>query len=190
MRSTIRSYAVVPLATSLVFGATAATSVASAATPTHATTASTSITRAHVITRAGAWLNKKSIKYSEYKRYRGYGKATYRGDCSGFVSMALALPSAGGGPSTVTLTKYVTKIKKSSLKKGDLVGYLGPNSGGQNGHVQIFLKWANSKHTKVQVEEQGGLANVPNYPHTHVYSWPEKLHSGATLSPYRYKKIK
>ncbi|WP_157183370.1 hypothetical protein [Sciscionella marina] len=149
-----------------------------------------SISRATVMQRAAAWIGKKSYTYSDGTYPGPGGKGRYRGDCSGFVSMALHLP--GPGPNTVGLAGDVTPIKATQLQQGDLLGNLGSGTGGQAGHVQLFVKWADAKHTKVTVAEQGHLSqggSAPAYPHEKTYRYPEHMSSGATLKPYRYKHI-
>lgn len=172
----------------LALPAGAAAPATSAAQPTAQATAS--ISRATVMKRAHAWIGKTSYTYTDGNYPGPGGQGSYRGDCSGFVSMALHLP--GPGPSTVDLANVVKSIPAAQLKQGDLLGNLGPGTGGQAGHVQLFVRWANPAHTKVVVAEQGHLSaggSAPSYPHEKTYSYPEHMSSGAALKPYRYKNI-
>lgn len=72
----------------------------------------------------------------------------YRTDCSGFVSMVLGIPASGdgrwGGESTITLPRWLDPIDVNDLQPGDIVGCLGPGTGGAAGHVVIFERWLNS----------------------------------------------
>lgn len=71
----------------------------------------------------------------------------YRTDCSGFVSMVLGIPASGdgrwGGESTITLPRWLDPIDVNDLQPGDIIGCLGPGTGGADGHVVIFEKWLN-----------------------------------------------
>ncbi len=143
------------------------------------------IARSEVLSRAKYWV-KKRVPYSMNKTYPDPQGRRYRTDCSGFVSMALHL---GVSASTVSLPGYMTAIRWSSLRPGDVVGTLGAGTAGANGHVVLFNGWANAAHTKFNtLEEKGG---------------PDQAHSGALANtrdinfkvgthvakPYRYKKI-
>lgn len=136
--------------------------------------AAKSITRDEVIKRAQKW-SKNPVPYSMEKYKDGY-----RTDCSGYVSLAYKL---GESYSTVNLPNVVEPIKKDELKSGDIIGYLGPGSGGANGHVVIFEKWADKEHTKYYTYEQ-----TPPHTMHHVVKYPYK--DKKNFKPYRYKNIK
>jgi cell wall-associated NlpC family hydrolase len=95
------------------------------------------ISRSEVLSRAMSWVN-RGVPYSMNKSATDPGGRLYRTDCSGLVSMANHL---GSSPSTVNMTDYVHPIEWSDLKPGDIVGTLGPGTGGANGHVVIFNGW-------------------------------------------------
>ncbi|GAB2464479.1 NlpC/P60 family protein [Jatrophihabitans fulvus] len=148
------------------------------------------VTRSEVAARARQWLGDPAIRYSMTSGHAGPGGwGWYRRDCSGFVSMALRLPDDGGGASTVGLADVVVGIPASRLRPYDLIGRLGPGSAGANGHVQLFLGWADRRHTRVRVIEQGGLGTPRAWPHVASYRWPERMNDGSVLRPYRYVRI-
>jgi hypothetical protein len=81
--------------------------------------------------RQGTLWTPGEVPYSMYAV-----KNKYRTDCSGYVSGVLGLP--GPGRSTVTLPALCTVIEPKNLRLGDLIGLMGPNTGGVNGHVMSF----------------------------------------------------
>lgn len=75
-----------------------------------------------------------TVPYSQTRWYPGpYG--SWRGDCSGFVSGTLGLARSY---STVDLPDVCTRIDPADLKIGDLIGLMGPGTGGDAGHVMSF----------------------------------------------------
>ncbi|NLE97837.1 MAG: C40 family peptidase [Propionibacterium sp.] len=137
------------------------------------------ISRAEVISRARDWVNRR-VPYSMYANTHDRNGRLYRTDCSGFVSMALHL---SGSPSTVTLTSYgVHWIPKSSMLPGDLIGNLGPGTGGAAGHVVIFNGWVDSSQTRFYALEQRGGAGAVSSVHT----WGASFWSH---NAWRYNKI-
>jgi Putative peptidoglycan binding domain len=181
------------VALAATFGAVAALTVttgpaAHAATSATVTPASSSvggsISRSEVISRASSW-NGTPYSTTTYKDGPGTGPA-YRTDCSGYVSMALHL---SGSDSTVSLPSVVTEISASQLQPGDLIGVLGPNTGGNAGHVLIFDGWANAAHTSYIAWEDSGDAGVhqPTIPYPY---WPNTSGPAASLyRAYRYNNI-
>jgi hypothetical protein len=149
------------------------------------------ISRAEVRARMASWLGDRKLTYGGVRSPGPGGWGSFRRDCSGFVSMALHLDGDvdSGGPTTVDLLSLVTPVAAADLRPGDLVGVLGPGTGGQAGHVQIFVKWVGSGRHQIRVAELGGLDDPPDYPHVITYHWPESLVSGAVLQPYRYNRI-
>ncbi|MFE4951038.1 cell wall-binding repeat-containing protein [Leifsonia sp. NPDC056665] len=128
------------------------------------------------ITRAKSWIDAK-VPYNQRLSYSNqYG--TYREDCSGFVSMALGLPSSY---TTVTLPQVMHPISKDQLQPGD---FMLNSAAGDNGHVAIFMGWTDASHTKYTSWEENGaqgytFIQVVPYPY-----WPSW--SGASnYSPYR-----
>jgi hypothetical protein len=89
------------------------------------------VTRAEVgIRQRTLWLP-GTVPYSMTAVRNGY-----RTDCSGYVSGTLAIP--GPGLSTINLPDLCTVIDPSTLQLGDLIGHMGPDTGGAAGHVMSF----------------------------------------------------
>jgi hypothetical protein len=105
------------------------------------------ITRDEVVARSYQW-PERSIAYSMIGLYGGY-----RRDCSGYISYCLGLPAPGY--STVNLPDVCTAIAAGDMRPGDLIGNLGPGTGGANGHVQLFLGWTATGPTIA--EQAGGM---------------------------------
>jgi hypothetical protein len=145
------------------------------------------ITRSEVLTRARAWVGNTAITYSQTGYYPDPQGRQYRRDCSGFASMAL---HAGQSYDTQTFVSSgaVTRLGSGAqLQPGDLVGLLGPGTGGDNGHVMVFVRWNDTVHHSFTVYEQNGADNA-NYPHQSTYTWPMSDWRG-TYAPYRYTHI-
>jgi hypothetical protein len=162
-------------------------SVASADQVSIESTAGGKISRAEVIKRADYWYkNRSKISYNGRRTYRDIeGKHQYRRDCSGFVSMALHLtPTGVGTPSTMTLNRYGKKIKRSQLHAGDYMGYFGPNSGGSNGHVRLFVRWLDSKKKRYLAYDFGSFPVKKK-----SYGPADDFKNGHAYSYYSYKKI-
>ncbi len=128
------------------------------------------------ITRAKSWLDAK-VPYNQGGSFTNqYG--TYREDCSGFVSMALGLPSSY---TTVTLPQVMHPIAKDELQPGD---FMLNSASGDNGHVAIFMGWTDASHSHYISWEENGVqgytfSQVVPYPY-----WPSW--SGASqYTPYR-----
>jgi len=122
------------------------------------------VTPTQVTRRAKVWTDLK-VPYSQsrYATVQGARITTttvdprtlgYRTDCSGFVSMALALKTKSGTPlslDTASLPYRLRKISKSQLAKGDIV--LRPKNAlvdGKQvayGHAVIFNGWTDSSRT-------------------------------------------
>ncbi len=144
------------------------------------------ISRSQIFARALTWVGNQSVLYSQSRTYPGPGGVAYRGDCSGFVSMSLGLPAPG--PNTVALINDVVEITDpAQMRPGDLLGVLGPDTGGDGGHVQVFKQWLNPQHTLVEVLEQGSDgSNNNDWPGDSVYSWPEYPIGARPFKMYRY----
>lgn len=113
--------------------------------------------RQEVLDRGQTWVD-RNVPYSMEDYTNGPDGRQYRTDCSGFVSMAYGLDTSY---STVTLTEHFTEIPKDDLQPGDIIGNLGPGSGGAAGHVVIFTGWTDDSHTTFNVIEQaGGVGGV------------------------------
>lgn len=159
--------------------ADAAQRVAERAVPPQKTVSTlATITRDQVLARAKTWHphTAQRIPYSQVRTHDGY-----RTDCSGYASMALALPKPG--PNTVGLasSQYSTPIAMSQLLPGDLV--IDATGTNNTRHVVIFEKWADSAHTAYWEYEQRGHYGT-DY-RTRSYG----LSSGSEFHAYRPKNI-
>ncbi|MEU4806175.1 NlpC/P60 family protein [Actinosynnema sp. NPDC023587] len=144
-----------------------------AATSNDATRAAP-ITRREVIARAKDWLD-PPVPYSMGAWHEGR-----RTDCSGYVSMAWNLDSS---MTTVSLPDVAHRIEKDELRAGDVMMNGGPGSGGANGHVAIFDRWAGHDHDTYWAYEQ-----TP--PHTVHRKVPYPYFDNDTrFLPYRYNLI-
>jgi putative cell wall-binding protein len=118
------------------------------------------LSRAQVMTRAEIWVNRE-IPYSQTGWADAAGdivnssKAGWRRDCSGFASMAWALPVPGQSTRTF---KYVSEpTSKAALQPGDiLVSY--------NNHAVVFGGWANPEWTKYYAYEMSSSASRNSTP--------------------------
>lgn len=163
---------------------TAAKPERAAAAPAPKSVTDGTITRTEVLTRARTWITNPSISYDMNGRAGDPNGVSYRSDCSGYASMALHLDAPGR--STIDLPDVTHVLDdKDDLKPGDLLGIMGPGTGGAGGHVMIFVKWNDDSHTSFTVYEHSGN---PDRPHKSVYDWPMQDSRGAYL-PYRYDKI-
>lgn len=141
------------------------------------------VSRRTVILRAYTWHphTKNRVPYSQKRTHGGY-----RTDCSGYVSMALALPKSG--PNTVALasSKYSTRIKRmSGLLKGDLV--IDATGNNNTRHVVIFEKWVRNKKGKIVgywAFEQRGHYGTDHRVLTYGLS------KGSQYHPYRPRNIR
>jgi len=75
------------------------------------------------------------------------GSAPYRADCSGLVSHAWQLPTAGGGPDTSHLAPYNDTYSTplaswEDLQAGDALNF----HGNGHGHVMLFVGWVDASH--------------------------------------------
>jgi hypothetical protein len=124
------------------------------------------------IIRAQSWSN-AHVPYSQSTYYSNqYG--LYREDCSGYVSMAWALPLSY---TTQSLPSVSHPIAKSSLAPGDILLNNGSNVGLR--HATIFAGWANAAQTSYWTYEEnpdGAVYHAIPYPY-----WP----GYGTYTPYR-----
>lgn len=137
------------------------------------------ISRSEILARAQYWVDRK-VPYS-MSGYTGDPQGrSYRTDCSGFVSMALHLPTSA---STVSLPNYLRPITWAELQPGDVVGTLGDGTAGSDGHVVIFNGWADSAHTTMRTLEE-----TP--PYAVARTRPKAFTVGSHVAkPYRYTKV-
>ena len=117
-----------------------------------ANAAGTSMTRLQILARAAKWLTAydgHQVPYSQTQYFEGY-----RQDCSGYVSMAAALPKPG--PNTVQLFDSYTKpVAYRDMQAADLViDKIGDEANGR--HVVIFEKWYDPSKTSYWAYEQRG----------------------------------
>ncbi|KAK3987516.1 hypothetical protein QBC44DRAFT_331316 [Cladorrhinum sp. PSN332] len=111
------------------------------------------ISRSEILARGAYWISQK-VPYSMTATYPDRHGRLYRTDCSGFVSMALH--AASPGYNTVSLPEVAEPISWDQLRPGDFVGTLGPGTGGADGHVTLFLSWADEGRTEYNTLECKG----------------------------------
>ncbi|MFJ9611972.1 hypothetical protein ACIRS1_37130 [Kitasatospora sp. NPDC101176] len=165
------------LATALTAGTVLGS--AALATSAHAVGSSSvggDITRSEILARAQSWIDEQ-VPYSQYTS-KTDSNGTYRQDCSGLVSMAWHINTAGtnDGFTTQTLPGYATKLGSlDDLRPGDAIDNIST-------HTVLFTGWADSGHTRANIIEEakpGTVARATTY--TRGY-----LVSGGYL-PFRYK---
>jgi len=140
------------------------------------------ISRSEIISRGEFWVS-RHIPYSQSATYPDPEGTPYRTDCSGFVSMCLHITPTGlGALNTVSLPEVANRITWDELQPGDLVGTLGPGTGGNAGHVTLFHSWvdAATKTAYNSLECNGGDGCVAMQEQV---GWTD---SGITAEPYRY----
>ncbi len=128
-----------------------------------------------IIERAQSWTT-AGVPYQAGGTFTNqYG--TYRTDCSGFVSMALGLPTSY---TTATMLSVSYPIAKDGLEPGDLL--LNPAEGA-SGHVTLFGGWADDARTRYYAYEQSpsGGAHLSEIPYPY---WP----GYGTFTPRRYSR--
>lgn len=137
----------------------------------------TSSTRQATIKRAKTWLtayNGGKVPHSQSSYFGGY-----RQDCSGYVSMALALGGPGSNTVGLTSTSITRRITLGELKQGDLlIDAIGDSN---TRHVVMFDHWNNSARSSYTAYEQSGSWNGTRY-NTGLTSG---LSSGSEYKPYR-----
>lgn len=139
------------------------------------------ISRKDVIARGRFWTN-KHIPYSQTATQPDPQGTRYRTDCSGFVCMALH--ASAPGLNTVSLPSISHRINWGDLKPGDLVGTLGPGTGGDAGHVTLFLEWVDGSHKAYRSLECKGDNGCVQYQRN--VGWTD---GPFTAQPYRYNNI-
>lgn len=153
------------------------------------------ISRVEILRRAEGWI-RINVPYSQSRWATLEGSliptgtpfASTRGwrtDCSGFVSMSLNLTTTAGTPrslDTASLPNVMVKTTKADLKPGDFI--IRPKTAVRSGHVVIFARWIDAKHTRYVGYHQrgtayGAVANEITYPYGTAEGY----------SPYRYRGI-
>lgn len=137
-------------------------------------------TRAEALQRASTWLTANGggrVPYSQAKIW----KDGYRQDCSGYVSMALGLPTPGTNTVGLTGSGITKPVAVNDLKPGDLL----IDAAGDNNtrHVVMFEKWNNDAHTSYTSYEQRGDFGTDHA--TRTYG----LAPGSEYKPYRPLKF-
>ncbi len=127
------------------------------------------ISRDDVINRAQDWVNRR-IPYSQSAYTDGY-----RQDCSGYVSMAWASSTAGGGHSTYNMQEICYRISREELRAGDAI--LHPNQ-----HVLLFHYWVDNDNFWEYAEH--GSGQVASHD-TRSYSY----YANNGFFPCRYNQI-
>ncbi|GIF47175.1 hypothetical protein DFJ67_7200 [Asanoa ferruginea] len=133
--------------------------------------------RADVVARARSWIGK--TPYSQNGCHsNAYG--SYRRDCSGMVSMAWGLGGDGADWWTGNLGSASYTIAAADLRAGDALLYHDGTSDGS--HVAIFVRWADTAHSKVVVIQETGSADntIEGVPTN--FNW-------RNYTPKRYKYI-
>lgn len=128
---------------------------------------------AAIMKRAQSWID-AGVGYQAGGTYTNeYG--TYRTDCSGYVSMALGLPTSYV---TGTLVDVSFPVAKDALEPGDI---LNNPAAGSAGHVVLFGGWVDDAHTKYYGYEESPSrgAHVSELPYPY---WP----GYGTFTPRRY----
>jgi hypothetical protein len=147
-------------------------SAAAAISPTVPVFVTTHFIRRAVV-RAQSWVD-AHVPYSQSSTHTNrYG--TYRQDCSGYVSLAWALPSSY---TTATLPGVSFAISQTDLRRGDLLLHLATHK--ISGHVVMFDAWADAAHTSYVAYEEtpsGGASH-------HVIPYPYWSGHGSYV-PYR-----
>lgn len=131
------------------------------------------ISRADVLVRAQSWVDEQ-VPYSQTgKHTNDFG--SYRADCSGFVSMAWQLSAS---LTTFSLPDIMTDIARSDLTGGDA---LWRRENGE-GHVALFLRWADAARTMPVVQEEYDFGEVAEE-RTWIMAW------ASAFTPKRYERI-
>jgi hypothetical protein len=127
----------------------------------------------HAVKRAQSWVDDQ-VSYSQSRSHTNrYG--TYRQDCSGFVSLAWALPSSY---TTATLPQVSSTISEADLRRGDVLLHLATRK--HSGHVVMFDRWADAAHTSYVAYEETPSTGASH----HTIPYPYWSGHG-TYVPYR-----
>jgi hypothetical protein len=146
------------------------------------------VSRSEVIARAKTWVGQGYVYDGDdgiigNDNYPDPQGKLYRGDCSGYISMAWHLDHSrvtyGDSYWNLADPSIATPITKEQIKPGDMM-----MAAGTRGHAVLFEAWADTGHTKYNGYEFGATPvshslNIP-YPY-----WND----GRTFSPYRYNNI-
>lgn len=110
--------------------------------------------RQEMLNRAATWLTANHGAQVPYSQAEVWTDG-YRQDCSGYVSMALGLPTPGTNTVGLATNRSITRpISPGELKPGDLL--IDASGDNNNRHVVIFEKWNNDAHSSYTAYEQRG----------------------------------
>jgi hypothetical protein len=142
------------------------------------------VTRDEVLTRATSWLA-PTVPYSQTSFHTNrFG--CYRTDCSGYVSMAWALPgrppNRHGGLDTLGLAEVSEPIGKDDLAAGDVL--LRVEGTNLTRHVAIFAAWTDETRTAYWGFEQAGGVGATR----RVIAYPYEDTTGP-YRPHRYAHL-
>ncbi|GAA3620525.1 hypothetical protein GCM10022267_03350 [Lentzea roselyniae] len=128
------------------------------------------VTRSQMIVRSQAWIDAR-VPYSQGACYSNqYG--SYRTDCSGYVSLIWGL---GRSETTLTLRNFSSLINRADLRTGDALL--------NDGHVALFVRWADVAKTQPVVREQAAPNGAPTVERT----WSASTAAG--YEPRRYHNV-
>jgi hypothetical protein len=152
--------------------------------------AQTMITRDEILRRARA-VPQRSDEYSQARLDGDGDNATYRPDCSGWVSYCWGCPTSGpgtwGGYTTATLVTLgiMHEIPRSELQPGDAIGHCGPTTAGTDGHIALWLgKSGSQEHI---IDMPGGWGPIE-----HTATWGiggDAWNSAANIKAFRFRGV-
>lgn len=142
------------------------------------------ITRNRVLIRAKYGWPRRSVPFSQNTRHH---PDNYRTDAPGYLAMCYDIPvDVHGGPNVVTLltSKWMVPIPREELKRGDAIGYLGPDAlDADGGCIVLFDRWLNDDPATGTAITWDHLAVVGNGPDQRARPVDFRWHS------YRYAYI-
>ncbi|WP_399088556.1 hypothetical protein ACGH2B_13965 [Streptomyces sp. BBFR2] len=113
-----------------------------------------SASREETLRRAATWLTANGGAQVPYSQ-TAYWKDGYRQDCSGYVSMALGLPTPGTNTVGLATDRSLTRpISLGELTPGDLL--IDADGTSDTRHAVIFEKWNDAAHSSYTAYEQRG----------------------------------
>lgn len=154
------------------------------------------IPRSEILARGKVWVD-KHVPYSQ-TRYAYVGGSLiptsvapsiamtkgYRTDCSGYISMCMAMTNASGQPislSTRTFGSTLTTITKEAMLPGDVMLKVGT-------HVVLFVGWADSlKDRFIAYEEMGtkyGTVRSTTRTYSQCYSYGYRAYRYVQVDDY------
>ncbi|MEU9131298.1 hypothetical protein AB0D08_24855 [Kitasatospora sp. NPDC048540] len=137
-----------------------------------------SITRSEILARAQSWVG-QGVPYNQ-GAYWTDSNGTYRQDCSGFVSMAWHINTAGTnlGFTTDSADPYETQLGSlDDLRPGDALNNIST-------HMVLFGRWTDSGHSTAVIYEE---AHTGTNARSRTMSRSEM--TGGGFLPFRYKKV-